>query len=162
MEHPVMELRKNFMFMIIVVDIIWLIASVFDTDITVFKKSNFIIPIVLHIVLFFWLGYKRRGRKKVLFVGLIIFSFLLLIKHLFTPIFDSYSYEHLHIPGNHDEIVVEHRANLIDQGIKEYRVYQTRIRGLLLTELTDKEIVIVEPHGSYLSQKDIFDYSAPE
>lgn len=152
------------MLIIVFIDIIWLFSFIINYDITIFKKSNFVIPIALHLILFFWLAYKSKGKKLILFVVLIIFSSLLLIKHSFAPMFNPYSYEHLHLPGpGHDsEIIVEHRANLIDQGITQYRVYQTKIWGLFLTELTNKEVVIEEPHGSYLSQEDIFDYSAPE
>ena len=150
------------MLIVVLIDIVWLFSSALNYDITIFKKSNSIIPILLNIILFFWLGYKSKGRKLFLFVSLIVFSFLLLIKHLFSPVFDPYSYEHLHIPGSRDEVVVEHRANLIDQGFTHYRVYQTKLWGLFITELTPKEVIIEEPHGSYLSQEDIFDYSAPK
>ncbi|QUL55276.1 hypothetical protein KDC22_01415 [Paenibacillus tritici] len=157
-----MKFQKNYILIIVFIDIIWLFSSTFNYDITIFKKSNFIVPIVLHIILFFWLGYKSKGRKLILFVILIILSFLFLIKQSFAPVFNPYSYEHLDVPGNYGEVIVEHRANLIDQGITEYRVYQTKLLGLFLTELTTREVFIEEPHDLYLSQKDIFNYSAPE
>lgn len=161
MNNSMIEVRKFFVLIIIFLDVVWLLSSFSNMDITIFKKSNFIVPIVLNIILFFWLSYKSKGGKLALFIVLISFSILLLIKHAFTPLFDPYSYEYLHIPRSHNEIVVEHRANLIDQGITEYRVYQTRIRGLLLTELTTKKIVIEQPHHMPLSQDYIFDYSNP-
>lgn len=143
-------------------DILWLFSYTVNYDITIFKKSNFIIPIVVHIILFFGLVYKSKGRKRVLFVILIIFSFLLLIKNSFAPVFNPYSYEQLDAPGNYGEVIVEYRSNLLDQGITQYHVYQTKFWGLFLTELTTKEVYIEEPHDLYLSQKDIFNYSAPE
>lgn len=164
MNSSLLKLRKKFILIIVIIDIIWLFSFIINYDITIFKKSNFVMPIILHIILFFWLGYKSKGRKLILFVVLIIFSSLLLIKYSFAPVFDPYSYEHLHIPGpgHYSEVIVEHRANLLDQDITKYRVYQTKFWGLFLTELTTKEVVIEEPHDLYLSQEDTFDYSAPK
>jgi hypothetical protein len=162
MNNSIVKFRNIFILMIVFIDIIWLFSSIINYDITIFKKSNFIIPIVLHMILFFWLGYKSKGRKLIPFVILIILSFLLLIKNSFAPVFYPYSYEHLNAPGNYSEVIVENRANIIDQGITQYRVYQTKFLGLFLTELTTKEFIIEEPHDLYLSQEDIFNYSAPE
>lgn len=162
MNNSIVKLRNIFILVILLIDIIWLFSSIINYDITIFKKSNFIIPIVLHLILFFWLGYKSKGRKLILFVILIILSFFLLIKNSLTPLFNSYSYEYLNAPGNYGEVIVEHRANILDQGITQYRVYQTKFWGLFLTELTTKEVNIEEPHDLYLSQEDIFNYSAPE
>lgn len=162
MAVPIRKLRYIFTLLIIALDIVWLFSSVIDYDITIFRQSNYLVPILLYMILFFWLARKSEGNRLILLVIVTTLSFFLLIKHSFTPIFNPFSYEHVTVPGNKGSIIVEHRANLMDQGITHYRVFQTKWFGLFLTELTTKEVTLEEPYDLYLSQEDIFNYNSPK
>ncbi|MCM3126953.1 hypothetical protein ACFQ3J_04685 [Paenibacillus provencensis] len=156
------KLRKVYIILLITIDLLWFITSMIEYEITFFKKSNYLIPIILHVILFYLLARKSEGNRLIVLVIIITLSFFLLIKHSFTPIFNPFSYEYVTVPANKGGVIVEHRPNLIDQGIKYFRVYQTKFAGLFLTELTTKEVVVEEPYNLIFSEEDFFDYNSPK
>lgn len=143
------KLRITFIILLIGIDLVWFFASIVEFDITLFKKSNYTIPIILHILLLILLARKSEGNRLITLVIIITLSFFLLIKHSFTPIFHPFSFEHVTIPANKGSVIVESRPDLVYSSVKYYRVYQTKIAGLFLTELTTKEVIIDISKGEF-------------
>lgn len=119
------------------------------------------IPIVLNIIVFIWLAKKIKGKELAFVIIIILFLLYLLLKSLGTQFFHSYSYEEVSSPQKSSSIIIEYRNNLIDASISNYKVYQKKF-GILMKELTTRDIIITVPHFLTLSQKEIFDFETPQ
>lgn len=145
---------------VMVLDLLLLCLLAKNYDVIFLKKSNYLAPIILNIVVFFLVVKKSRGVNLVLVILSIILCFWLLIINLWTEFFHSYSYEEITSPQKSNVVIIEHRNSLIDQNISNYKIYQKKY-GILMKELTKKDIIITVPYIFSLSQKEIFDFEEP-
>ncbi|MDY8024238.1 hypothetical protein [Paenibacillus polymyxa] len=148
-------------FIVLFMNLFLLFLYSINYDVLLFKKGSYLIPIFINIIALILLSTISSGKSLVTLVIIIGLLLLLLLKSIFTQLFHPYSYEQVTSPINNKVILTEYRKSLLDGKVSFYRIYQVKF-VVFTKQLTKKEIVIDYPYTLDPSQKEVFDYEAPE